>query len=105
MILDFQSTVAQIQRALNDLPTLYPNLATVTESPSSSEFERIILVQFSPKLGDVPDIEEKMGNVLFNVTELQIGSPSSSGFQFLIENQPTPLFSFSDTQAIVSYSV
>ena len=95
--LNFEATALDVQKALNDLPTLSPNLVTVTQSSSPDDITRIFLVQFSSSLGDVPLLEETLKNVEFTAEETIKGSPSGSKVQLMIQNKPTPLFDLRDT--------
>lgn len=49
--IDFDANVLEVQNALNDLPTLSPNLVNVTLNESTDETFKIFTVKFSSSLG------------------------------------------------------
>ena len=51
-ILDPDSTARDIKDALNDLPTLYPNLIMdVNQTIASNGKDLVLIIKFSPELG------------------------------------------------------
>ena len=91
-----------IRNALNDLPTLAPNLVTnvtVTSQPGDSDL--VYLVTFSSDLGDVPLLQSD-APTLVNVTEIAAGSTSRSTIQLLIEDVPSSLINLDASIANVS---
>jgi len=96
------STLDDIRNALNDLPTLAPNLVTnvtVTSQPGDSDL--VYLVTFSSDLGDVPLLQSD-APTLVNVTEIAAGSTSRSTIQLLIEDVPSSLINLDASIANVS---
>lgn len=94
------ATALDIQNALNDLPILSPNLATVTQITTSGNIR--YSVKFSADLGDVPLMVETSGNVNILTTKITAGVPTGNKIQVLIQNQTSNLFNIKDTAANVS---
>ena len=115
------SSVANIQTALNDLPTLLPNLVTnVTEKRNGSD--RIFTITYSNVLGidffyiylkllrnfkikklnpgDAPLIKIGNTSLSVNISEQTKGF-SSNSIQLLIENVPSPIINVYDTKTNV----
>lgn len=97
-MLDFHQTSAlNLQDALNDLPTLGPKLVTVNPVLSEDSKIKIFRVTFSADLGDVPNLEEKGGNLTMEVEEEKKGVASGNNFQMVVQGQHSPLFKLSDS--------
>ena len=103
--LDFETAAIDLQKALNDLPTLAPNLVTVAPVSSNDETIKIFRVTFSVDLGDVPDLVETSGNVIMEVLEETTGVASGSKVQLGIEDKFTPLFDLRDNDASVKFAL
>jgi hypothetical protein len=99
--LAFEAIAADVQKALNDLPSLSNQLVKVTQNTSDNVDSKLFTIEFPSIFGDVSAISEVSGNVLFTSSELVKGAPSGSGFQLLIENQPTNLLNLNDTPSTV----
>ncbi|RMZ95338.1 fibrocystin-L-like isoform X1 [Brachionus plicatilis] len=98
VLFDFETTSAlNIQNALNDLPSLGSNLVSVSQVSSSSPNIKIFRVTFSADLGNVPDLEEKSGNLVMEVEEETRGVASGSNVQLTVQGQHSPLFSLTQT--------
>ena len=98
------ASASEIEKALNDLPTLGPNQVTVTDSLADDGVSQIYSVSFSSDLGNVDYIEEVFGLVNFTINETISGSPSENKFQLNIGNFKTNLFSANNATS-VSYLI
>lgn len=95
---NFETTTAlNLQNALNDLPSLGPNLVSVSPVSSNDPMVKIFLVTFSADLGDVPNLEEKSGNLIMLVDEETKGIASGQNVQITVQGQHSPLFSLTET--------
>lgn len=55
--IDFDASLLTLQNAINDLPTIGPNMANVSINQSSIDTLRIFTVKFSASLGNLLDIK------------------------------------------------
>ncbi|RMZ99473.1 hypothetical protein BpHYR1_037334, partial [Brachionus plicatilis] len=98
ILFNFETTTAlYLQNALNDLPSLGPNLVSVSPVSSNDPIVKIFLVTFSADLGDVPNLEEKSGNLIMLVDEETKGIASGQNVQITVQGQHSPLFSLTET--------
>lgn len=96
--MDFDTISAlNLQNALNDLPSLGLNLVSVFPVSSNDPNVKIFRVTFSSDLGDVPNLEEKSGNLFMEVEEETKGVSSGENVQLNIQGQNSPLFSPTQT--------
>ena len=100
-LIQYGSTASDVQRALNDLPILYPNLVNVTEKLAADGVSKNYLVSFSVDLGDVPNLEEVGGLVTATITQLNDTTLNGKKSYLLINDVPTNLFDLKDTAANV----
>lgn len=97
------SNPIEIQQALNDLPTLYPDLISDVNITVSENNDTVYLITFSADLGDVPAIELQSGmNLTYDNMELVKGIPTGNRFQLIIEDAPTGLINPNDVATNVS---
>jgi hypothetical protein len=89
-----------MQSALNDIPTLSPDLVTVTQSLANDGFSILYTVKFSPDLGNVSAIHEVLGLVNFTLNVMVNGSPTGKRIQLEIGNSITPLFDLSNKSSV-----
>ena len=90
-----------MQKALNDLPLLYPNLTKVTEELDADGVSKNYIVSFSVDLGDVPELEEVAGLVNATITQLNDTTMNGNKSYLLINDIPTNFFDLKDTAANV----
>jgi len=91
-----------VEDALNNLPILAPNLVSVNESLANDNVSLIYSIQFSSSLGDVPDIEERLGLVNFTQNETVKGQPSGSQIQLNIQGAVTNLFDITNNSDVTN---
>lgn len=94
------ASAADLQMALNDLPTLSPNLVAVSERLHTDRVSKIYTVTFSAYLGNVELIQETLGLVTLTASEIQAGSPSGAKFQINILNQTSNLFDLANSNSV-----
>lgn len=94
------ASASEVENALNDLPTLGPNMVTVSESLASDGVSTLYSVSFSSDLGNVDSIEEVFGLVNFTINETISGSASENKFQLNIGNLKTKLFSINNATSV-----
>ncbi|CAF0814130.1 unnamed protein product, partial [Brachionus calyciflorus] len=95
--IEFDSTSLIVQNALNDLPSISPNLVTVNSVSSDDANLKIYRVTFPSDLGDVPDLIETTGHVALDVNEETKGVSSGAKVQLNIEDKVSPLFNIADS--------
>ena len=100
-LIQYGAPASDVQRALNDLPLLYPNLTNVTEELDADGVSKNYIVSFSVDLGDVPDLEEVGGLVNATITQLNDTKLNGKKSYLLINDVPTNLFDLKDTAANV----
>lgn len=99
------ATGSDVQKALNDIPTLSPNLVTVTDSLYSDGVSKVYTVTFDKDLGNVDLIRESLGLVSLTATEKQSGSPTGAKFQLKIANMTTNYFTIGDYNSVTTFLI
>ncbi len=103
-LLKYGVRASELQDALNDLPTLQPNLVKVTERFGQGTLKNYT-IEFSADLGNVSNIREVLGKANAQVVKLREGKFTGLKTYMFLDGVATNLFALNDTtNNVTSYS-
>jgi len=100
-LLSYGASASVIEKALNDLPTLQPDLVKVTQIFGPGVLKNYT-IEFSADLGNVSNIREVMGQANAEVVKLRQGNFTGLKTYMILDGVTTDMFSLNDSASNVN---